>query len=199
MYNQTLPHREEAMAETWEYHRNVAWTQDNWHSKNGTQPSFPVCTKGNVSDCLIISKIRQVACISRHHFVFLPWNSFQEIPAPLRRPKILLFHAWFLSPYLLWSLHEGHGQIWPGSFPFGQNSEFCPLLALTSTNIEKAYDMGIIRIYRSSITHWCKSGVHTLCCSHDRAVFPIFPNKNSSTSRKAVFPCWSIIGDVKAN
>jgi len=30
--------------------------------------------------------------------------------------------------------------------------------------------------------------VHTLCCSRDRAVLPIFPNKNSSTSRKAVFP-----------
>ena len=37
--------------------------------------------------------------------------------------------------------------------------------------------MGIIRIYRSSVTHWCKFGVHMLCCSHDRAVFPIFPNK----------------------
>ena len=47
MYNQTLPHGEEALAETWEYHRNVAWTQVNWHSKNGTQPSFPVHTKGN--------------------------------------------------------------------------------------------------------------------------------------------------------
>ena len=31
--------------------------------------------------------------------------------------------------------------------------------------------MGIIRIYRSSVTHWCKFGVHTLCCSRDRAVF----------------------------
>jgi len=58
MYNQTLLHRDEAMAETWEYHRNVAWTQLSWLSKNGTQPSFPVCTKGNASDCLIISKIR---------------------------------------------------------------------------------------------------------------------------------------------
>ena len=26
MYNQTLPHGDEAMAETQEYHRNVAWT-----------------------------------------------------------------------------------------------------------------------------------------------------------------------------
>ena len=47
--------------------------------------------------------------------------------------------------------------------------------------------MGIIRIYRSSATHWCKFGVHMLSCSHDRAVFPIFPNENSSISRKAVF------------
>ena len=31
--------------------------------------------------------------------------------------------------------------------------------------------MGIIRMYRSSATHWCKFGVHTLCCSQDRAVF----------------------------
>ena len=31
--------------------------------------------------------------------------------------------------------------------------------------------MGIIRIYRSSATHWCKFGVHTLCCSRDGAVF----------------------------
>jgi len=76
MYNQTLPHRDEAMAETWEYHRNVAWTQVSWHSKNGTQTSFPVCTKGNASDSLIISKIRQVTCISRHHFLFLPGSSF---------------------------------------------------------------------------------------------------------------------------
>ena len=51
------------------------------------------------------------------------------------------------------------------------NTQFCLLLALTSTNIEKAYDMGIIRIYRSSATHWYKFGVHTLCCSRDRAVF----------------------------
>ena len=48
---------------------------------------------------------------------------------------------------------------------------FAFYLVLTSTNIEKTYDMGIIRIYRSSVTHWCKFGVHTLCCSHDRAVF----------------------------
>ena len=34
MYNQTLPHGAEAMAETWEYHRNVAWTQVSWHSKS---------------------------------------------------------------------------------------------------------------------------------------------------------------------
>ena len=47
MYNQTLPHGDEAMAETWECHTNVAWTQVSWLSKNGTQPSFPVCTKGN--------------------------------------------------------------------------------------------------------------------------------------------------------
>ena len=33
--------------------------------------------------------------------------------------------------------------------------------------------MGIIKIYRSSATHWYKFGVHTLCCSRDRAVFPI--------------------------
>ena len=65
MYNQTLPHRDKA------------WTQVSWHSKNGTQPSFLVRTKGNSSDCLIISKIRQVACISRHHFLFLSGSSFQ--------------------------------------------------------------------------------------------------------------------------
>ena len=59
MYNQTLPHRDKAMAETRKYHRNVAWTQVSWHSENGTQPSFPVCTKGNASDCLKISKIRR--------------------------------------------------------------------------------------------------------------------------------------------
>jgi len=82
MYNQTLPHGEEAMAETWEYHRDVAWTQVNWHFKNGTQPSFPVRTKGNASDCLIISKIRQVTCISRRHFLFLPWSSFQRNSCP---------------------------------------------------------------------------------------------------------------------
>jgi len=46
-----------------------------------------------------------------------------------------------------------------------------PLLALTSPNIDKAYDMGIIGIYRSSATHWSKFGVHTLCCSRDKAVF----------------------------
>ena len=51
--NQILPHRDKAMAETREYHRNVAWTQVSWHSKNGTKPSFPVRTKGNASDCLI--------------------------------------------------------------------------------------------------------------------------------------------------
>jgi len=44
MYNQILPHGDKAMAETREYHRNVAWTQVSWHSKNGTQPSFPVHT-----------------------------------------------------------------------------------------------------------------------------------------------------------
>ena len=42
--------------------------------------------------------------------------------------------------------------------------------------------MGIIGIYRSSATHWYMFGVHTLCCSQDRAVFPIFPNENSSIS-----------------
>jgi len=54
MYNHTLPHADEAMAETWEYHGNVAWTQVSWHFKNGTQPAFPVCTKGNASDSLMI-------------------------------------------------------------------------------------------------------------------------------------------------
>ena len=39
--------------------------------------------------------------------------------------------------------------------------------------------MGVIRIYRPSVTHWCKVGVHTLCCSCDRAVFPIFPNNTT--------------------
>ena len=76
MYNQTLPHGDEAVTETWEYHRNVAWTQVSWHSKHGTQPSFPVCAKGNASDCLIISMIRQVTCISRRHFLFLRRSSF---------------------------------------------------------------------------------------------------------------------------
>jgi len=61
-------------------------------------------------------------------------------------------------------------KFWPMSFPLWQNSEFCLLLALTSPNIEKAYDMGIIRIYRSSATR-CKFGVHTLRCSRHRAVF----------------------------
>ena len=102
MYNQTLPHRDEAMAQTWECYRNVAMAQVSWHSKNGTQPSFPVCTKGNASDCLIISKIRQVACISRHHSLFLPWTSFPCTTG--KTYKILMFHAWFLSPQLLWSL-----------------------------------------------------------------------------------------------
>jgi len=79
MYNQTLPHGDKAMAETQEYHRTAAWTQVSWHSKNSTQPSFPVHTYvGNASDCLIISKIRQVACISRHYFLFLLWSSFQR-------------------------------------------------------------------------------------------------------------------------
>ena len=89
MYNQTLPHRDEAMAETREYHRNVAWTQVSWHSQNGTQSSFPVCTKGNASDCLIISKIRQVASWKQLSAIFLHH---------LGRLMILLFHAWFLSP-----------------------------------------------------------------------------------------------------
>jgi len=40
----------------------------------------------------------------------------------------------------------------------------------------------------SNTSHWCKFGVHMLSCSHDRA---IFPNENSSISRKAVFPHWS--------
>jgi len=48
--------------------------------------------------------------------------------------------------------------------------------------------MGIIRIYRSSVTHWCKFGVHMLCCSHDRAVFPIFPNKKQLHLKKSCFP-----------
>ena len=93
MYNQTLPHTDEAVAETWEYYRNVAWTQASCHSKNGTQPSFPVRTKGNASDCLIISKIRQVACISRQHFRSFPEAAYSAIPAPTGRPKLLLFHA----------------------------------------------------------------------------------------------------------
>ena len=85
MYNQTLPHGDKAIAETWEYHRNVVYTQVSWHSKNGTQQSFPVCTKGNASDCLVILKIRQVTCTSRHHFLFLPWSSFQQNSCTIRK------------------------------------------------------------------------------------------------------------------
>ena len=40
MYIQTLPHGDEAMAETWDYYRNEAWTQVSCHSQNGTQPSL---------------------------------------------------------------------------------------------------------------------------------------------------------------
>ena len=78
IYNQTLPHRDEAMAETREYHRNVAWIQVSWDSQNGTEPSFPVRTKSSASECLIIAMIRQVTCISRHHFLFLPGSCFQQ-------------------------------------------------------------------------------------------------------------------------
>jgi len=47
--------------------------------------------------------------------------------------------------------------------------------------------MGIIRIYRSSVTHWCKFSVHTLCCSQDRAVFLFSPNK-TAPSQESCFP-----------
>jgi len=66
-------------------------------------------------------------------------------------------------------------------------SEFCLLLALMSPSIEKAYDMEIIRIYRSSATHWCKFGVHMMSCSRDRAVFPASMWENSFSWDRAVF------------
>jgi len=66
MYNRThqlsatciirhIPHRDKAIAETREYHRDIAWTKVSWHSKNGTSHHFL-----RASECLIV----QVACIS---------------------------------------------------------------------------------------------------------------------------------------
>ena len=40
MHNQTLPHGDEAMAETWEHNRNVAWTQVSCHSKMAPNHHF---------------------------------------------------------------------------------------------------------------------------------------------------------------
>ena len=86
-----------------------------------------------------------------------------------------------------WSL-RGMDKFCPGSFPLWQSREFCLLLALTSPNIEKAYNMGIIRIYRSSVTHWCKFDIHTLCCSHDRAVlFSLFSQRKQLHLKKSCF------------
>ena len=121
-----------------------------------------------------------------------------QFPVPsLKQLSVKFLHHWeglrsFCSmPDFCHHNYYGHcmrdvDKFWPGSFPLWQNSEFCLLLALTSPNIEKAYDAGIIWIYRSSVTYWCKVGVHTLRCSHARAVS--LPQQKQLHLKKSCFP-----------
>ena len=98
--------------------------------------------------------------------------------------KMLSVSIDLLAPTIVFDIH---GKPFPNMYLYYDGSteyfgrEHLPfgITACLVLLIFNIFPLLLLCLYRSSATHWCKFGVHTLCYSQDRAVFPASMWENS--------------------